>query len=273
MLFFSDDLRDLRESKTLPLEAELQHAIDNEELFVCYQPKIDLLTEEIVGAEALLRWRHPERGLIPPDEFIPVAENSGLIEPIGEWVLRRVCRQLKSWEAGGMAIRRFSVNLSQMQIQQRDLVDIFARILDSESVPAEWLEFELTETSITHDVETATRVLTDLHNLGFSVSIDDFGTGHSSLTLLKQFPLDTIKIDRSFIRDLNSDPDDAAIVNAVVTMGHNLRMRVVAEGVETSEQLHFLRSMGCHEVQGYYTGRPVPAEDFFTLQRDWQGLQ
>ena len=271
-LIFRDGLQDIHVSSNLPLEGELQHAIENDELFVCYQPKIDLLSEEIVGAEALLRWRHPQRGLVSPDEFIPVAESSGLIGSIGDWVLRRVCRQLKQWEQQGFAAKKYSVNLSQMQMQQRDLVDGFLTILEEEEVPTEWLEFELTETTLTSDVAAATRVLTEFHKLGFSVSLDDFGTGHSSLTLLKQFPLDTIKIDRSFIRDLNSDPDDAAIVNAVVTMGHNLRLRVVAEGVETREQLHFLRSMGCHEVQGFYIGRPVIAEDYVKMQQEWHGL-
>lgn len=270
---YNAGLQDLRGSKSLSLEGELAQAIDKEELFVCYQPKVDLLSGDVVGAEALLRWQHPKRGLISPDEFIPVAENSGLIQPIGEWVFNHVCQQLRSWQQQGHAIKKYSVNLSQMQMQQNNLVNVFADTLDCQSVPANWLEFEVTETSLTHDIDAATRVLGELHDLGFAVSMDDFGTGHSSLTLLKKFPLDTIKIDQSFVRDLTSDPDDAAIVNAVVTMANNLRLRVVAEGVETRDQLHFLRAMGCHEVQGYYTGRPVVADDFIKLCSDWRGFR
>ncbi|MEM7293706.1 MAG: EAL domain-containing protein [Pseudomonadota bacterium] len=270
---FHPGMRDQRETSDFALERELNQAIESNQFFICYQPKVDLLSEEIIGAEALLRWRHPLRGLIPPSKFIPIAENCHLIEAIGTWVLSGVCKQIREWELAGMTGKKYSVNLSQVQIQQGGLAEQFTRLIEDTHLGADRLELEVTETSLTRDVEGAIEVLTQLHRAGFALSLDDFGTGHSSLTLLKKFPLDTIKIDRSFVRDLNSDPDDAAIVNAVVTMGHNLRMRVIAEGVETREQLHFLRSMGCHEVQGYYVARPMLPVEFAGFVANWKGLK
>ncbi len=266
------DMPDQRGSHSLLMESALHRALANGEFELYYQPKVDLISERITGAEALLRWHHPERGLVGPGEFIELAESSALIVPIGEWALAEVCRQQAEWQARGRQDLRICVNLSAAQIHDADLAQRFADILGDHQTCATRIELELTETAIARDVKAAVRTLGELHDLGFSIAIDDFGTGYSSLQLLRQFPLDTLKIDRSFVRDINIDPGDAAIVAAVVQMGHSLHLRVIAEGVETREQLSFLQSLGCHEVQGHYIAQPLPLAQFEALLERWQGV-
>ena len=245
----------------LSMENALRKALGNNELLVYYQPKIDLGSGLAIGMEALIRWNHPEMGLISPAEFIPLAEETGLIVPIGEWVLRTVCKQIRDWCDTGSEVLRVAVNLSACQFRQTMLLQVVRRIVDESGIGAEWLELELTESVIMDDIQTSSTVLRDLKEMGVHISMDDFGTGYSSLSLLKRLPLDTLKIDQSFVRDITTDPDDAAIVDAIISLAHSLRLRVIAEGVETSEQLDFLRSRGCDEVQGYLFSRPRPVAE------------
>jgi len=244
----------------LSMENALRKALVKDEFQVYYQPKIDLKTERAIGLEALLRWNHPDMGMVSPADFIPLAEETGLIVPIGEWVLRTVCEQMSAWHHAGMQAVRVAVNLSACQFRQTMLRQVVRRILDETRVAPEWLELELTESVIMDDIQTSSTVLRDLKKMGIHISMDDFGTGYSSLSLLKRLPLDTLKIDQSFVRDITTDPDDAAIVDAVVSLAHSLRLRVIAEGVETREQLEYLRERGCDEVQGFLYSRPQPAE-------------
>jgi diguanylate cyclase (GGDEF)-like protein len=269
---YVEGMPDLRGPQSLMMEGALRRALEEGQLRLRYQPKVDLVSERITGAEALLRWQHLERGEIGPGEFIELAETSGLIVPIGEWLLGEVCRQQVQWAKAGLPALRVSLNLSAVQIGDPDLVERFAGIVAHEGADTRLIELELTETAIARDVEAAVRTLNALHELGFSVAIDDFGTGYSSLQLLRQFPLDALKIDKSFVRDLNSDPGDAAIVAAVVQMGHSLHLQVIAEGVENREQLNFLHSLGCHEVQGFFIARPLTAVDFAALLSAWRGI-
>lgn len=243
----------------LTMEQDLRHALEQGELFVHYQPRVDLRTREIVGAEALVRWRHPQYGVIPPTEFIPIAEETGLIVPIGEWVLRSACDQIRVWLAKGYPPVRVSVNLSLRQFVWQDLIGMVHRTLYESEVPAELIELEITEGTIAKDVDATIHTLKALKSMGVHISIDDFGTGYSSLGYLKRFPIDALKIDQSFVRDIVHDPDDAAIAQAVITLAHNLQMKVVAEGVETEEQLAFLERCECDELQGYLISHPVPA--------------
>ena len=243
----------------LSMENALRKALTREEFLVYYQPKIELQSNRAVGLEALLRWNHPEMGMVSPADFIPLAEESGLIVPIGEWVLRTVCEQMRSWQNAGMTPLRVAVNLSACQFRQTLFSQLVRRILDETRVSSKWLELELTESVIMDDIQTSSTVLRELKNMGVHISMDDFGTGYSSLSLLKRLPLDTLKIDQSFVRDITNDPDDAAIVDAIISLAHNLRLRVIAEGVETREQLEYLRSRGCDEVQGFLYSRSQPA--------------
>jgi diguanylate cyclase (GGDEF)-like protein len=243
----------------LALENALRRAVANGEFELHYQPAIDIATRRVVGLEALLRWNHPHSGQISPAEFIPLAEETGLIVPIGEWVLQTVCMQMHSWQAAGMAPLRVAVNLSACQFRQARLRQVIEDALQASAVDPGCLELELTETVILEDVQTSSLVLRDLNRMGVRISLDDFGTGYSSLSLLKRLPLNTLKIDRSFISDVTSDSDDAAIVDSIIRLAHNLRLSVIAEGVETAEQLEFLREHGCDAVQGYYFARPQPA--------------
>jgi len=249
----------------LRLENDLRNAIKGDELTVHYQPQVDAETGAIVGAEALLRWRHPQRGMISPAEFIPLAEESGLIVAIGEWVLRRVCAQYREWRGAGLPGLRVAVNLSPRQFRQSDLVGMIGAILADYDLAADWLELEITEGSLMHDPEAVTEQLGELHELGIRLSVDDFGTGYSSLAYLKRFPLDVIKIDRSFVTDIETNRDSAAIASAVVTLAHGLGLSVVAEGVETASQSAYLRGLGCDIAQGYLFGRPMPPEAFAAL--------
>ncbi len=221
----------------------------------------------MVSIEALLRWQHPTHGLVPPMEFIPLAEERGLIVPIGRWVIQAACRQIREWRDAGLRVPPIAVNLSARQFASDTLVDDFSEAMKHHDVAASDIEVELTESVLMADPDRANEVLQQLHALGVRISIDDFGTGYSSLSYLKRFPAQTVKIDRSFIRGLPSDADDVAIIEAVIAMAHSLGLAVVAEGVETDEQLSALRRLGCDEAQGYLLGRPMPAPALATQLR------
>jgi diguanylate cyclase (GGDEF)-like protein/PAS domain S-box-containing protein len=246
----------------LEIENGLRKAIERGELTVHYQPQVDLKNGDLIGAEALVRWAHPEKGLIPPGLFIPIAEETGLIKPIGEWVLREACRQAKSWQDAGFPPITVSVNLSNRQFEEQQLPETVGAILSEYGLEPGSLELEITE-SMAMDVVRTIPALTNLKGLGIQISIDDFGTGYSSLSYLKRFPIDKIKIDKSFVRDL-ADPDenDTAIVSAIVAVAHHMKLKVIAEGVETADQLEYLRQQKCDMLQGYYFSPPVPPLEF-----------
>ena len=256
------------------IENGLRHALERSELRLHYQPQVDIETGKIIAVEALVRWAHPEKGLIQPDRFIHVAEESGLIISIGEWVLRSACVQSKAWQDAGLPHIRMAVNLSARQFRESRVVAVVAKAMEDAGLAlhSDNLELELTESMIMHDVEGAIDTLNRLHAMGIRLSIDDFGTGYSSLSYLKRFPINTLKIDQSFIRDITVDSDDAAIAATIIMLGHNLKMRVIAEGVETAGQLEFLREMKCDEIQGYYFSRPIPAEELEKLLREERRL-
>lgn len=245
----------------LTLEQDLRSAIANDELVVHYQPKVDIQSLRVVGMEALVRWNHTQLGMISPNQFIPLAEETGLIIPIGQWVLETACAQNKRWQALGFAPVRMGVNLSPVQFRQPDLLEVVQRTLRDTDVDSRWLELELTEGMLMHEVTATLDCLRGLKKLGVHLSIDDFGTGYSSLSYLKQFPIDTLKIDQSFVRDVTSNADDAAIVTSIILMGHGLKLNIIAEGVETDSQLEFLRALRCNEIQGYLISPPVPADE------------
>lgn len=244
------------------LESDLRRAMDREELRIVYQPQFDCRTGELVGAEALLRWRHPERGEVSPAEFIPVAESTRLIIPISEWVLASVCAQSKAWRRSGAAQICISVNISPLHFKQNNLAERIQAALTQADLEPRWLELEITEGVAMSEGSEAKRTLNELKALGIKLAIDDFGTGYSSLNRLKQFPVDRLKIDQSFVRDITTDWDDAAINSAVIQIGHSLNIKVIAEGVETKEQFEFLVEQGCNEAQGYLFSPPLDAEDF-----------
>ena len=246
----------------LSIERSLHHAFDRKEFVIHYQPMIEIGTRRVVGAEALIRWMSPELGLMAPDDFIPVAEETGLILPIGEWVLRTACAQMKSWHNAGHNELNIAVNLSARQFQQRDLTATIERILQETGLPASALDIEITESTAMHNAELSLSIMTRLKQMGVRISIDDFGTGYSSLSYLKRFPIDTVKIDQNFVRDLAQGTNDGAIISAVISMARALKLRVVAEGVETEEQLAFLRRQHCETIQGFLYSRPLPAEEF-----------
>jgi diguanylate cyclase (GGDEF)-like protein/PAS domain S-box-containing protein len=243
----------------LQTEHQLHLALERGEFELHYQPKMKLATGAVSGFEALLRWRHPERGLVAPFEFIGILEETGLILAVGEWVIAEVCRQLRAWSALYESVPPVAINLSARQLGQAGFADTVRAIVDTAGVDPRLLEFELTESMLMLDPEAAVRILTDLKRQGMRLSVDDFGTGYSSLAYLKRFPLDALKIDRTFVRDLPGDSDDAAITKAVISLAHSLNLKVVAEGVETIAHLDALRAYGCDEIQGYYIGRPAPA--------------
>jgi EAL domain-containing protein (putative c-di-GMP-specific phosphodiesterase class I) len=249
------------------LENDLRLAMAREEFVLHYQPKMDLKTGAIIGVEALIRWRHPVRGLVSPAQFIPIAEDCGFIVPIGRWALGEACRQARAWQDAGLPPMCIAVNISAVELRARDFVAGVRAILTETGIEPRHLELELTETFLMQDLESTSAVLRALKDMGVHLALDDFGTGYSSLSYLKRFPIDTLKIDRSFVSDLTTDADDASIVNAVISMGKSLHMGVVAEGVETREQLEFLREQGCPEAQGYYFSQPLVAAELVQLLR------
>lgn len=259
--FFTQEMQ-AHSDRIMLLNNALRNALERNELLLHYQPQLSIKDGRILGMEVLLRWVHPELGSISPAEFIPIAEEGGQIIRIGEWVLRTAVRQLKDWLDNGLPPMVMAVNLSAVQFRQPFLQELVARILDEEKVPHEYLELELTEAVAMDDPQAATAVMDKLYELGIRMSIDDFGTGYSSLGYLKRFKVYKLKIDQSFVRDISIDPDDKAIVSAIINMASSLGIYTIAEGVETAAQLAFLRLQGCDEVQGYYFSRPLPAEQF-----------
>jgi len=257
-----------RAMERLRLEGDLRNALEREEFVLHYQPQADLGTGGILGVEALIRWRHPVLGAVSPARFIGLAEEMGLIVPIGNWVLRTACRQSMEWLRAGFGPVRVAVNLSPRQFYQQDLVSTIKDILDETGLAPRLLELELTESMMMNDVEHAVGILHNLKAIGVHLSIDDFGTGYSSLAYLRRFPIDLLKIDQSFVRDLTVDPDDAAIVASIISLAHSLRLKVIAEGVETEAQLTYLQRHGCDYMQGYFFSRPMPAEDCEELLRN-----
>jgi len=259
-------------SQRLRLENALRHAIEREEFHLVYQPILDMRTRRIVGAEALIRWRHPELGLIPPDQFIPLADETGLIRPIGEWVLKTASAQFAEWHRQGLDWLTVSVNVSAQQFRQEDLAARVASILNESGIDPHRLAVEITETVAMQDAATTIETLKRLKGMGVSISIDDFGTGYSSLAYLKRFPIDTLKIDRSFVRDILVDMDDAAIVDVVTSLGRALNLSVVAEGVETLGQFEYLAEHGCDRMQGFFFSKPIDATEFVALVKKQVGL-
>jgi EAL domain-containing protein (putative c-di-GMP-specific phosphodiesterase class I) len=259
--FFTPEMQ-TQSSRNLKLANALRHALARNELFLHYQPQLSIQDGHIVGAEALLRWQHPELGMVSPAEFIPIAEDTGQIIQIGEWVLRTAAKQLKDWLNSGMRPITMAVNLSAVQFRQQGLTELVVNILDDIKLPHELLELELTEAAMMGNPLDAIDVMTHLHDQGIRMSIDDFGTGYSSLSYLKQFKVYKLKIDQSFVRDITDDNEDKAIVTAIINMATSLGMQTIAEGVETAGQLAFLRLQGCSEVQGYYFSKPLPTEQF-----------
>ncbi len=257
----------------MQLEEALRHAISRGELTLHYQPQIALRSGRLLGVEALLRWRHPELGMVPPSRFIPVAEDTGLILPIGNWVIETACTQARTWADAGFNQLRIAVNLSPRQFRQHDLVPRIEATLERTGLPAENLELELTEGMLIEDPDRAEAVLRQLRTVGVRVAIDDFGTGYSSLSYLQRFVADLIKIDQSFVRTIISDPQSAAIARAVISLGHSLQLNVLAEGVETAEQLSFLREAGCDEAQGYLIAKPMPANNCSAFIENWKGFE
>ena len=249
-------------------ESELHNAVSLNQLRLYYQPKVDTKTGEVRSAEALVRWVHPTRGIVSPAEFIPLAEECGLIGAIGGWVIREACRQTRAWQIDGVPTLRVSVNLSASQFRDNGLVDSIRTALDDAGLEARYLEVELTESAVMSDPEKSIAVLEHLSAMGVLVSVDDFGTGYSSMSYLRRFPIDKLKIDRVFIDEIVSRPEDASIVRAIVSLAHSLRLKVVAEGVETPAQLDFLKAAGCDEYQGYHFSRPLPAAEFERLIRE-----
>jgi diguanylate cyclase (GGDEF)-like protein/PAS domain S-box-containing protein len=266
----------IRAMERMAMESNLRHALERNELVLYYQPQVDLFSGRIIGMEALVRWQHPEMGLIAPASFIPLAEELGLIIPIGEWVLLTACRRLKAWQDAGIDIVRMAVNISSRQFNQPDLVEVVTAILEETGIAPHCLELELTERILMEDAERAIDVLNRLKALGVQFSIDDFGAGYSSLSYLKQFPIDRIKIDQSFVNNVTSVPEDAAVTQAVISLSHSMNIKAVAEGVETIEQHEFLRSLLCDELQGFYFSHPLPEEEIGALLLngiDLQGLR
>lgn len=260
-----------RTVERLELESKLRKALSNDEFMLYYQPKVNLVDGQLIGAEALIRWEHPDIGMVSPAEFIPLAEETGLIVPIGEWVIKTACSQSATWQALGYQPIRIAVNLSARQFTEVDIVRLIVEsVIDSKISPLS-LEVEITESMLMDDMELSNARLKELKGHGIHVSVDDFGTGYSSLNYLKRFHIDTLKIDQSFVRDITSDPDDAAIASAIIALGKSLRLNVVAEGVETEEQLKFLQAHGCGQAQGYYFSKPLPVAEFTDLLRKQLG--
>jgi diguanylate cyclase (GGDEF)-like protein len=270
--YFTNEMQ-ARSARNLTLENALRRALERNQLEIHYQPQISMANDRIIGAEALVRWQHPELGMISPAEFIPIAEDSGQIYQIGEWVLRTATRQLRSWMDAGMAPMIIAVNLSAVQFRHARLPELVSTILHETGLPAQYLELELTESVAMDDPLAAIAVMNDLHSRGICMSIDDFGTGYSSLSHLKKFQVYKLKIDQSFVRDIGTDPEDRAIVAAIISMAQSLGFQTIAEGVETADQLAYLRTQGCDEVQGFYYSKALPAAEFDAFARNWPPAQ
>jgi diguanylate cyclase (GGDEF)-like protein/PAS domain S-box-containing protein len=262
-----------RSLERLDMENGLRRALDRKEMVIYYQPQLSLRTGEIIGAEALLRWQHPQRGLVMPGEFIGLAEDSGLIVPLGEWVLQTACEQNKAWQDAGLPPLTVAVNMSARQFTVQDVVKMAAAIIERTGLEAHYLELELTESTVMADTEAFIQATEQLHGLAITLSIDDFGTGFSSLNYLKRFAIDRLKIDQSFVRDLTHDANSAAIARAIISLAHSLKLSVIAEGVESEAQLNFLRRRDCDEMQGFYFSRPVTAVEFEQMLRERRKLE
>ena len=269
--FFTDELND-RVVARMTMERCLRRALENDELSVHYQPQVDLVSGRMIGIEALLRWRTPEMGMVSPTRFIPLAEETGLIIPIGEWVLKTAGMQNRLWQNAGLPPLAMAINLSPRQFWHPGLIGIVSRVLDESGLEPRYLELEITEGMVMRDVESAMAMLHELKGLGVQLSMDDFGTGYSSLSHLKRFPFDKLKMDISFVREVTFDPGSAAIARTIIAMAHNLNLRVIAEGIETEGQLSYLRAHGCDEMQGFYFSRPLSSQDFEQLLREGRHL-
>jgi len=262
--FFKPEMN-LQAVERQSLEGCLRHAVERGEFLLHYQPKINLFTGQITGAEALIRWQHPDRGLISPAQFVPIAEDCGLILPIGRWVLREACKQAREWEDAGLPFKRVSVNVSATEFRAKTFLEGVSTTLRETTLQARHLDLELTEGVLMQNAKSTASVLQELKRMGVHLAVDDFGTGYSSLSYLRQFPIDVLKIDQSFVRQISDDPNDSAIVRAIIDMGKNLKQRVIAEGIETQAQLALLQSWHCAEGQGYLFSHPVPAAQFARL--------
>ncbi|MBD2502935.1 putative bifunctional diguanylate cyclase/phosphodiesterase [Anabaena azotica] len=269
--FYSPDINTQLQQR-LALENELHGALERKEIVVYYQPIINLQTGKMTAVEALVRWQHPIRGLISPTEFIPIAEANGLIEKIGEWVLRTACIQNRAWQLAGLPPMRMSVNLSARQFEQANLVELIHQIMQESGLQPSYLELEVTESFLMTDINHSTKILKQLRELGVWLALDDFGTGYSSLNYLKRFPVNMLKIDRSFVQDIASNPDSAAVTDAIIALAKSLQLKITAEGIEDQQQRHYLQQRGCHEGQGYYFGVPVPAEKITELLQQKQAM-
>lgn len=270
--FYTSEMN-ARSLARVTMAKHLRRALERNELLLHYQPKVHLLSGQLTGVEALVRWQSPELGMVSPASFIPVAEETGLIEPIGEWVIRTACAQNKAWQDANFPPLTVAVNLSARQFRQKNMVSIISQVLQETGLDPRYLELEITESLVMHNVEWVTDMLKKLKDMGIWLAMDDFGTGYSSLSYLKRFPFDKLKIDQSFVRDITFDPDSAAIARTVIAMAHSLHLKVIAEGVETVGQLNYLRAHDCDEMQGYYFSRPVPAADFEQLLREGRQLE
>lgn len=258
--FFTEEMH-IQAMERSAIESNLRRALERQEFFLLYQPQMEIESGRITGVEALIRWQHPELGLLAPDRFISIAENSGLMLPIGEWVLRTACAHARQWQMDGLLAGPVAVNVSAVQFRQEGFVKLIRRVLSETGLPPEYLELELTEGLLLHNADVTSTVLQELKEMGLKLAIDDFGTGYSSLSYLRQFPVSKLKIDSSFVRDLSANPDDAVIIVAIISMAKSLKLRVIAEGVENDAQIAFLQDYGCDEIQGHYFSRPITAAE------------
>lgn len=270
--FFTAEMN-LKAVERVNIESDMRKALEREEFVLHYQPKMDIRTNQIVSMEVLVRWQHPEKGLIPPFKFIPIAEESGLIVPLGLWILEKACYQTKLWLDMGFDSLRVAVNMSPYQFKRTDIVKMLKKAMGKSQLPSKNLEIEITESMMMENVEKSIEDLNQVRDLGIHIAVDDFGVGYSSLTYLKKFPINTLKIDQSFVRDITNDDDDSAIVSAIINMAHSLGLEVVAEGVETLDHQKILRKKKCYIIQGYYYSRPVPAEEFTKLLIHYRDLK
>lgn len=266
--FYQNQMKTIT-AETLELDGALRRALDNDEFILHYQPQFDMSNNSIIGFEALIRWNHPELGLVPPLKFIPIAEDNGLIIPIGQWVLRTACTHIKKLQEEGYSSAKVAVNLSGLQFKQKDLVDVVKNILAETKLEAKYLELELTETVFIKDITDAVEKINALKKLGISIVIDDFGTGYSSLNYLKQLLIDTLKIDQSFVKDIANESNDTHISNAIITMAEKMNIDVIAEGVETLDQYNYLKSVKCQKMQGFYFSQPIAYDEIRHLLTNW----